>query len=185
MVRGLQFLARMKTLALAACLLLSACSLPFDFNFDINVARDVPEQSIPGSPVAGPPAAMIALPIQVAVGSEIAAMNSGSIDSVTLGAMYLDITATGEPSGDSDDWSFVDRVDLYVESTMNGTTLPRLKVAAAVAPGAVTHLEFLPEDVNLLPYIHEGCALSAAATGRVPADEVSYDGKVTFRISPL
>ena len=171
----------MKPLVLAACLLMCACNLPFNFDFDF--AQAVPEQSIPGSPVDAPLPEGIALPVRVDVGSKI--VNPKSIGSITLGAMYLDVTSAGESDGDSDDWSFVERIDLYVESTKVGSTLPRLKVASAVAPGAVAHLELTPEDVNLLPYVMEGCQLSTEASGRTPADDVSYDGKVTFHVTTL
>jgi hypothetical protein len=174
----------MKTLVLSACLLLlsAACGSVLDFDVD----QDVPEQNIPGSTLPGPLAALFPLPIQVDIASKIQAMDTGPIDRVELGAMHLDITTTKEPSGDSDDWAFLDRVDLYVASTKSGSTLSRTKVATAVAPGAVRRLDFTPvADVNLLPYINEGCELTAEASGHAPADDVSYDGSATFHVIPL
>src|SRR5262249_9143663 len=138
-------------------------------------------QDIPGSAV-DTPLEDFALPMKVDVAQHISAKDTGK---VTLGAMYLDITTTKQPAGDSDDWSFVDRVELYVRSTKEDTKLAPAKVAEAVAPGAVTHLEFVPVDVNLLPYLAEGCELTVLANGHAPADEVSFDGLATFHVSPL
>src|SRR5262249_9618689 len=149
LVRGLQKPASMKPLAVAACLLLSACSLPFSLDFGFDVDQDVPEQSIPGSPIPDPPEATMQLPLALEIDSGLTSMPAGDIQRVTLDALYLDITATDVASGDADDWSFLTHVDLFIESSKSGSSLPRVQVAAAGGPGAVSRLEFLPLDVDL------------------------------------
>jgi hypothetical protein len=171
---------------LAVCLTLaalfaSACSSVLDFDVD----QDVPEQFVQGTALPGPLATLFPIPIRIDIASKIQAMDTGPIDSVKLGSMHLDITATDQPSGDTDDWSFITGVDLYVQSTKDGSTLPRVKVATATGPVAAARLDFVPEDVNLLPYINEGCEMTAEAEGSAPADDVSYDGLATFHVSPL
>jgi len=174
---------KLSRLLLAVCLVsASACGSVLDFDVD----QDVPEQIVQGSSLPGPLAGLFPIPIRVDIQSKIAAQETGPIDRVVLASMHLDVTATERPDGDEDDWAFIDRVDLYVESSKEGTTLPRVKVGSAVAPGAVTRLEFEPEkDVNLLPYINEGCELTAEASGDAPGDDISYAGVATFTVTPL
>ena len=171
----------MKLMLLTVCLFTAACGSVLDFDVD----QDVPEQKVQGSSLPGPLAVLFPIPIHIDIQSKIKAQETGPIDSVKLSSMHLDITMTEQPSGDSDDWAFIDHVDLFVESTKSGSELPRVKVGTATAPGAVARMEFVPEDVNLLPYINEGCELTAEASGTAPSDNVSYDGKATFHVEPL
>ena len=170
------------SLSLALCLLgSSACGDVLDFDVD----QDVPEQIIEGSPLPGPLAQLFPIPIRIDIASKIQAQETGPIDSVKLSSMHLDITATELGSDDTDDWAFIDQVDLYVESTKTGSSLPRVRVGSAASPGPVQSMAFTPENVNLLPYINEGCQLTAEASGDAPPDRVSYAGKATFHVVPL
>jgi hypothetical protein len=173
--------APMTRLSFVLLLLLAGCGSVLDFTVD----QDVPEQVVQGSSLPGPLAALFPLPIRVDIQSKIEAQETGPIDSVKLDSMHLDITASERPDGDSDDWAFIDHVDLYVESSKSGSTLPRVKVGSASAPGAVQRLDFEPEDVNLLPYLNEGCQMTAEASGTAPNDNVSYDGLAVFVVRPL
>lgn len=91
------------------------------------------------------------------------------------------ITKTDEPSGDTDDWSFVDSVQVYVSSA----ALPKVEIAHAQSPGAVRTLVFDLDAVNLEPYIDAGGTVESSGTGRAPADDVSFDGSATFTVHPL
>lgn len=164
-----------------ALALLAACG---GLGFDVD--QDVPEQTIEGSPLPGPLAQLFPLPLEVDLSAKIKAQETGPIDRVTLRSLHLDVTATARPAGDADDWGFVQHVDLYVESRQEGSTLPRLKVATVDAPGQVARLEFVPvEGVNLLPYVDQGARLIAEASGTVPPDAMSFDGRATFHVEPL
>lgn len=161
--------------------LLAGCGVA-DFDID----QPIQEQRIPGSPLPGPLGALFPIPLDLDIQAQIAARETGPIDSITLSSLRLTITATERPSGDTDDWSFVDDVEVLVSSTRSGTTLPRVKIASVSAPGAVTELVFAVEkDVNLKPYIDEGSRVEGQSRGNAPPDDVSYDGLATFTIHPL
>jgi len=153
---------------------------------DFDVSQDIPEQHVPGSSIPGPLAALFPLPIDLDISSKITARNTGPIDSVTLSSLAMTITATDKPSGDTDDWSFVNHVDVFVQSTKSGTTLPRVKIAMVSNPGAVQTMEFeVDGGVNLKPYVEEGSQIDTAASATAPTDDVSYAGHSVFTVHPL
>lgn len=169
----------MRVLLLAA--VLGGCGIA-DFDID----QPVPEQVIAGSGLPGPLGALFPLPLNLDISQQIKAHDTGPIDSVTLSSLELTITATDAPAGDTDDWSFVDQVDVFVESTKSGTTLPKAKIATVSHPGAVQTMTFtVDESVNLKPYIDEGTKVDTQGSGTAPSDDVSYDGKGVFRVHPL
>ena len=95
-------------------------------------------------------------------------------------------TPTDRATGDADDWSFVDEIRVFVASSMAGSSLPRLEIASTVAPGAVTTIGFTVDaSVNLQPYVEEGSVVESSGRGRLPADNVSYDGAGVFTVHPL
>lgn len=63
----------------------------------------------------------------------------------------------------------------------------RVDIANVMAPGAVTTLEFdVIEDVDLNPYINnEDSVVEGKSSGRVPEDDISYDGEGVFTLHPL
>src|ERR1700759_1829190 len=95
-----------------AAFVLTGCSV-----LDFDIGQNIPEQMVQGSQIPGPLAALFPIPISLDLESAIKAQNTGPIDSVTLSSLELTITMTDEPSGDTDDWSFVTSVDVFVEST--------------------------------------------------------------------
>jgi len=168
-------------ISLLACTVVSACSIA-DFDLD----EPIPEQTVPGTPIPGPLASLFPIPINLDLESQIQQHETGPIDGVTLSALSLTITATDRPSGDTDDWSFVDSIDVFVESTKSGTTLPKVKIASVSSPGAVQTMTFdVDGGVNLKPYIEEGSQVDSSGTGTAPNDDVSYDGDSTFTVHPL
>ena len=153
---------------------------------DFDVDQPVPEQTIAGSSLPGPLAALFPLPLSLDISQQIKAHDTGPIDSVVMSSLELTITDTARPSGDTDDWSFVDSVDVFVESTKTGTTLPKVKIATVSHPGAVQTMSFtIDQSVNLKPYIDEGTKVDTMGSGTAPPDDVSYDGKSVFRVHPL
>ena len=165
---------------LALLLLFTGCGIA-----DFDITQPVPEQEIQGSPLPGPLGALFPVPLNLDLSSQIKARDTGPIDSVTLTKLELAITPKDEPSGDSDDWSFVTTIDVFVSSTKSGTTLPKVKIAHASMPGAVQTFEFELESVNLKPYIDEGSQVDAESSGNAPPDDVSYDGEGVFTVHPL
>jgi hypothetical protein len=166
---------------LLASLMLAGCGIA-----DFDITQPVPEQHIQGSPLPGPLAALFPIPLDLDISSKIKAMDTGPIDSVTLSSLALSITATDQPSGDGDDWSFVTSIDVYVSSSKSGSTLPKVRIAHVASPGAVTTLPFeIDPGVNLAPYIDEGSVVDGESHGNAPPDAVSYDGSGTFTVHPL
>jgi len=153
---------------------------------DFDVDQPVQEQMISGSPIPGPLQVLFPIPLNVDISAQIKAKDTGPIDSVTLKSLTLSITKTDEPTGDTDDWSFVTSVDIFVSSTKSGSTLPKVKIAHVMNPGAVRDMKFeLDAGVNLKPYIDEGSSVDGQSSGNAPADDVSYNGLATFTVHPL
>ena len=166
---------------LAVLLCLGACGVT-----DFDVDQPVQEQMVTGSPIPGPLQLLFPIPLNLDISAQIKAKDTGPIDSVTLKSLTLSITATDEPTGDSDDWSFLTSVDVYVSSTKSGTSLPKVKIASASSPGAVQDVKFVVEPgVNLKPYIDEGSMVEGQCSGNAPPDDVSYDGTASFTVHPL
>lgn len=162
-------------------LTLSSCGIT-----DFDIEEPIPEQTVQGSNIPAPLATLFPIPISLDLTAKIKERETGPIGTITLSKLSLTISATSRPPGDTDDWSFVDQIDVYVESTKSGTSLPKVKIAAASSPGAVQTILFtVDEKVNLKPYVDEGSKVESSGNGRVPADDVSYDGESTFTVHPL
>ncbi len=153
---------------------------------DFDISQPVPEQFVQGSSLPGPIAALFPIPLSLDLSAEIQKQTTGPIDSITLSSLELVITDTDQPASDSDDWSFVDEIHVFVRSSADGSSLPRVEIASAIAPGAVTTLKFtVDSEVDLKPYVDEGSVVDSEASGTVPPDDVSYEGEGVFTIHPL
>jgi hypothetical protein len=165
----------MKTLAALMLIAVAGCSVA-----DFDVTRAIPSETIAGTgslPSATSPDT--AQPLDVPLHQVVDSSSTGFVNSIYLSDLTLDIHSTG-------DWSFVQSMDLYIASTMSGTTLPKVVVASASAPGAVTKLNLaITPDVDLVPYINEGAVLTATATGTQPSHDVTLDGQFTLHVHPL
>jgi len=163
--------------AMLVTLAASGCGL-----VDFDVDQAIPAQMIPGSTVPTPISTLFPVPLSLDLSSKIKQQNTGAINSVTLSSLELTITA---PANGSVDWSFVDQVDLFVESTKTGTTLAKVKLASATKPTGQV-LNFTVEGgVNLKPYVDEGAQVDSSGTGHAPSATVTYDGKAVFTVHPL
>lgn len=153
---------------------------------DFDLDQPVPEQRVPGSPIPGPLQALFPLPLDLDLTAKIKEQTTGPIDSVNLSSLELNVTATARPAGDTDDWSFVQEIHVFVKSSQSGSSLPRVEIAHVVSPGAETRMTFLVESkVNLDPYVNEGSVIETTGSGNAPADDVTYDGKAVFTVHPL
>lgn len=147
---------------------------------DFDVDQPVPAQTIRGSGIPAPLAAIFPLPLNLDLESKIKAKDTGPIDSVTLSSLTLHITSSGG------DWSFVKSIDVFVEGTKAGTTLPKMKIASVSSPGAVQTLTFdVEHGVNLKPYIDEGSQVDSSGSGTQPTQDVSFEGQGVFTVHPL
>src|SRR4051794_35798102 len=102
---------------------------------DFDVTQPIIEQRVQGSALPGPLGALFPLPLSLDLSAKIKQQESGPIDSVTLSSLKLTITMTAEPSGDTDDWSFVDSIDVFVSSSKSGSALPKARIAHVMSPG--------------------------------------------------
>lgn len=144
------------------------------------------EQRIAGSPLPGPLAGLFPFPLSIDLAAKIKEMETGPIDSVNLKSLALTITATDVAGGDTDDWSFIDEIHVFVKSNKSGTALPRVEIAHVTSPGAVQTMKFTVDGkVDINPYVNEGSTVEGESSGTVPADDVSYDGKAVFTVHPI
>ena len=154
--------------------LLAGCGIA-DFDID----QPIPSQTIQGSGIPAPLAALFPLPLSLDLTAQIKARDTGPIGGVTLSALSLTITSAG-------DWSFVDHVNVFVESTKTGSTLPKVEIAHVMSPGAVKTMTFTVDgSVNLKPYVDEGGKVDSEGSGTAPSMDVTYDGQATFTVHPL
>jgi hypothetical protein len=168
-------------LRLFACVLLPACAGVGDFDVD----RTIAEQRVQGSPIAGLLDDLFAVPIpmDVDIASETAARDAGPAQAAHLRALVLQITDTDEDASDTDDFGFLDSVAVFIESTRQGSPLPRTLIAQAADIEPSPRLDFqVIRSVNVLPYAEEGSRFTSQVEGRVPPDNVSFVGRFTLRI---
>ena len=184
----------MKTSRLLATTLLLSLALPacgdeglVGFTFTEESAEVV---------VDGRPAVPLDLPLSdffppmrldVDLQEELASQDTGPASGVFLDALTMEITDAARPDGDEDDFDFIESVDVYVESTMDNTSLERRKIASlADVPTDQTSVDFVIEDgVNLKPYVDEGVRLTIDGSGEQPEDDTSLKSVVTLRVTLL
>ena len=166
-------------------LALTGCSNLLAFDLSVQLA----EQRVEGSPIGGLLGGFFELPIplDVDLASETAARDTGPAQAVRLTSLTLDITATAEGAGDTDDFDFVDSVDIFVESRESGSDLPRVRVAtvSGIPDGARQIVFETDTTVNLRPYVNEGARLTSSAEGTVPPDDVTFDGDIVLTVEVL
>lgn len=146
---------------------------------DFNVNEPIPAQMIQGSGIPTPLAGLFQLPLNLDLQQQIAAMDTGPIDSITLQSLDLTIT-------NGQDWSFVTGVVVSVSGAGSGSQLPTVQIASVNSPGAVQTMRFqVDPGVNLKPYVDQGSTVSSSGSGTAPSQEVDYDGSSVFHVHPL
>lgn len=161
-------------------LTLMAIALPGCGLARFTLGQDIAEQQIEGNPLGGLLGPLVLpIPLDVDLAAETAARGTGPAQHVYLGALTLSVTPTAEPAGDTDDLSFIDSIEIFVESSASGSSLPRQRVARLdPAPDGTRTLSIDPEPVDLIEYVREGARLTANASGTLPPDDVTYGGRV-------
>lgn len=159
----------------------AACSVA-----DFEVDQPIAEQEVQGSPLPGPISGLFPFPLSLDIGAKIKAMHTGPIGGVHLTRLTIAITPTDAPSGDADDFSFIDSVAVFVSSTQQGSTLPKRQIATLTSPGPVATADFdVDSTVDLDPYINEGSMIDTTSSGHAPPDDTTFDGDGTFTVHPL
>lgn len=128
-----------------------------------------------------------AMTLNINLQEELDAQNAGAAKAVYLDALELQITDTKTPEGDTDNFDFIKKVDVYVESTKSSTQLQKVKIATiSDVPQGQTTLSLQTESgVDLKPYIEEGVRLTTSGSGDVPPDDVSLVAVVTLKVQIL
>jgi hypothetical protein len=154
-----------------------------------DLVQPLAEQRVVGSPLGGVLGGFfeVPIPLEVDLAAETMARETGPAQAVRLRSLTLGVTATAEEGDDTDDLSFIDRVDIFVESREGGSSLPRVRVATLgdVAPGTREVSFDTDEEVNLLPYVQEGARLTSEGEGTAPPDDVTFAGEAILTVEVL
>lgn len=166
---------------LLACVPLAGC-LTFS---DFDLARPVPEQTLMGSPVPAPLQSAFPFAMDLDLSEHIAKFETKRPVQVMLASLELSVTPSAMPSGDSDDFGFIDELQVFISSSTEGTTLPRIEIAYVTNPGAVPTIELAVDStIDLKPYISEMAKVDAVGSGMVPNDDISFDGRGVVTVHP-
>jgi len=128
-----------------------------------------------------------AMTLNINLQDELDAQNAGAAKAVYLDAIDLKITDTKIADGDTDNFDFIKKVDVYVESTKSSTQLQKVKIAtiSEVPKGQTTISLQTESNIDLKPYIEEGVRLTTSGSGDVPPDDVSLVAIVTLKVQIL
>jgi hypothetical protein len=169
----------------AALLLLLLSALPSCGIGDFDIERSIDEQSVPGNALSGLLDTFFnaPIPMNVNIREQTSARDSGPAKSAHLTRLEFQITKTAMTAPDTDDFSFLDSVTVYIESTKAGSSLPRAKIAQALDVKAESKLSFdTVETVDVLPYSEEGARFVSEASGHAPPDDVTFNGRLTVTV---
>lgn len=140
-----------------------------------DVEQPIPPQTVQGSPLGALlPAGFFDLPITINLEAETSARGTGPASSANLKSLTLRIT---HPAGAT--FEFLDSIVIKV----NAQNLAEREVARLDSVPATAEIWIPPvPKVDLLPYIKAGAILTATATGTMPSQSVTYDGRVVVTV---
>ena len=163
-------LSRSSIAVCCAAFILCGCGA---IGFDVE--QKLPEQRIEKSVLGGLLPALFPNPAKLTVDlkAEQEKRGTGPATQIFLKKLQFNITPAGAPSGNFD---FLEEAHLYAESSAAG--LPKVEIATLKpVPRGATSVDFkIVPNVNLLPYVNAGAALSATATGTQPNQDITFDG---------
>lgn len=162
---------------LLLCLAATGCGI---IGFDVE--QDLPEQRVNGNPLGGVLPSFVPTPFKLTVDikAESEKRGTGPATQATLKELTLSVTPKNNPSGNFD---FLDEVRIAI-SAPSDTKLPKVEIARIVpVPKSATVLKFeVVPNIDLLPYINAGAEMNATATGKQPARDVTFDGRVVVAV---
>jgi hypothetical protein len=166
--------------ALAVGSLAGCGALRFD------ISQTVPEQRIMGSLLGALLGSFIPTPFPLTINleQETKARGTGPAQSAGLKSLSFRLTNVPNPPRSTDNFDFVDRIEIFIESAKSGTTLSKQKIADLLTvPRGVQTLNLqCYSNVDLVPYINEGSRISSTAAGKVPSQDVTFDGQITVEV---
>lgn len=174
-------------LGAAPAVLASIACVPFGIG-SFSVLHDIPEQQVEGNLLGGLLGSVLGIPIvlDIDLEAETASRETGPAQHVFLTDFRLEITPTAEGGLDRDDFDFLQSIEVFVESSESGSSLPRERIAFREAvPRGARSIELDVEDLDVIDYVREGARLTASANGSAPLDDVTFDGQLTLLVEVL
>lgn len=151
-------------------------------SISFDVAQDLPEQRVAGSPLGGilPSFIPTSIPLQFDLKAETEKRNTGPASHVYLKSLTIAATPHDAPSGNFD---FLEEVHIFVAQRDRGS-LPKVEIARLqqVPKGQVKLSLAIVPDVDLLPYVSAGAEITSSATGSQPRKEFTFDGRIEITI---
>lgn len=153
----------------------------------IGIDVDIERQTVPGIPILcdelGQLLPQLSKPITIDLRGEEELQGEGVIgefESVIL--KHIDLRIVDVPAGDRDDFDFVDSIRLYAD-VPNDTEPPVLVAELDPVPRNVTEIRIPGTRVQLRRIAsRDNFTVSGEVTGRVPCDEVHFDGEADFEV---
>lgn len=163
-----------------------AAALPGCGAIHFDVTQAIPEQRVQGNVLAGLLGTFFPAPFALSINleQETKARGTGPAHSASLKSLTFRVTNISSPPKSTDNFDFVDSIEIFIESTKSGTTLTKKKVAdLQPVPKSSTMLTLrCYSEVDLVPYINEGSRISSTASGRVPQNDVTFDGQLVVEV---
>ena len=153
--------------------------------FDFDVQRSIDEVLIPGD--------RNAFEANLRVDPKIIAPQSWDQalpqkpSAIFVESFEIEVTDTGKANGsDADDFSWLERIVFFAESSRAGSLLGRHPIAWISRPGAQDYLVLKTNRaLNLVPYLLEGLTVTSIVEGRVPEDDISIAGRARLSVDAL
>ena len=178
----------------------TGCGLENQLRKTFTVEQSIPEQVIPGDPIGlmGPPQALppIALNMESEDGYKDQVEQFDLVVRVSIRSLQLRITpSSDDPAIDgleddvADDFSFLEWVEIFVEATVDGGLLrERVAVVEPGSPqlepgGRELNFTCTGADVSAILTAEGGYRLVVQVTGRLPVDDVIFDGSLRARVT--
>jgi hypothetical protein len=152
---------------------------------DFDVSQPIPQERIPGDPVAAAAGSLLASAFPSAFNFNIdlkaqqSAHDTGPIDSVHLKSLALAIDA----SSPTQNFDWLDEAHIFVEAT--GLQKREVAHIMPVPKGQKTISFTVDGSIDLKPYIDKGVNVTTSATAHASAQDVVFGGTAVFRVSPI
>jgi hypothetical protein len=164
----------------AAALLMAGCGA-----LDFDVSEPIPQQRIPGDPVAAMAGALLgnafptAFNFNIDLKAQQQAHDTGPIDSVHTKSLSLTIDAMSP----TQNFDWLD--EAHISIMANGLPTKEIAHIMPVPKGAKTINFTVDGSVDVKPYIDKGITVSTQATAHATAQDVVFGGTAVFRVSPI
>jgi hypothetical protein len=142
---------------------------------------DIPEQRIPGRAAACEGDGKEPPRLRTRFAFDQSAVD-GIEDAIWVHLIGFDlwITDTGRARGDADDFSFIRRLDVFIEKSDGSEREFIARLGENVECGATTLSLDVDPSIDLVPYFAGESVVGAVIRALAPCDEVTFEGAATF-----